>query len=289
MKLQLAKRKDNLSESQIAALICLLGDEDSAIYLTVREKLLSCGTVAISWLRPYLLSNDPVLRRRVREIVKHFGRLDADNEFLAFCLNQGEDFDIEQGILLLAQTQFPDINKAAYAAVLDSFASDLREQIDPGAEADQVLATINDYLFRQLGFGGNEENYYDPDNSYINCVLDRRTGNPISLAAVYLLVARRLKLPMTGIGLPGHFICRYQTSKTEVYIDAFNRGKLLTKADCIKYLLHTKHSLQEGHLTPVSSRRILLRICANLHQIYTQLGSHEEIARLQRYLVALAK
>ena len=289
MKLHLAKSTADLSESQIAALISLLGDEDPTVYSTVREKLVSYGTTAMGWLRPYLLSNDPVLRRRAKEIVDHFGKRDADNEFLSFCLRQGEEFDIEQGVLLLAQTQYPGINKAAYVALLDSFASDLREQIDHDGEADQVLATINDYLFRQLGFVGNEENYYDPDNSYLNRVLDRRTGNPISLAIVYLFVGRRLKLPMTGIGLPGHFICRYQTSKTEVYLDAFNRGKILTKADCIKYLVHTRHSLQEGHLAPVSARRILLRICANLHQIYAQIEAIEQTGRLQRYLVALAK
>ena len=289
MKLPLAISKRTLTAAQREALISLLGDEDPAIYQTVREKLLSFGPVAFQWLQPYLLHSDPLLRRRAREIVDHFGRQNADTQFLAFCLKQGEDFDIEEGVLLLAQTQFPGINISAYVALLDSYASDLRVLIDPDAEAEQILATINDYLFERLGFYGNEENYYQPENSYINCVLDRRTGNPISLSLVYLFVARRLKLPMTGIGLPGHFICRYQTSKSELYIDAFNRGKLLSKADCIKYLLHTNHSLQEGHLAPVTSRRILLRICANLHQIYTQLEAREEIFRLQRYLVALAK
>jgi regulator of sirC expression with transglutaminase-like and TPR domain len=289
MKLPLAISKRTLTPNQRAALISLLGDDDPAIYQTVREKLLSFGPVAFQWLQPYLLHSDPLLRRRAREIVDHFGRQNADTQFLAFCLRQGEDFDIEEGVLLLAQTQYPSINISAYGALLDSFASDLRVLIDPEAEAEQILATINDYLFQELGFYGNEENYYQPENSYINCVLDRRTGNPISLSLVYLFVARRLKLPMTGIGLPGHFICRYQTSKSELYIDAFNRGKLLSKADCIKYLLHTNHSLQEGHLAPVTSRRILLRICANLHQIYTQLEMREEISRLQRYLVALAK
>jgi regulator of sirC expression with transglutaminase-like and TPR domain len=289
MKLPLAISKRTLTAAQREALISLLGDEDPAIYQTVREKLLSFGPAAFQWLQPYLLHSDPLLRRRAREIVDHFGRQNADTQFLAFCLRQGEDFDIEEGVLLLAQTQFPGINLSAYVALLDSYASDLRVLIDPDADAEQVLATINDYLFERLGFFGNEENYYQPENSYINCVLDRRTGNPISLSLVYLFVARRLKLPMTGIGLPGHFICRYQTSTSELYIDAFNRGKLLSKADCIKYLLHTNHSLQEGHLAPVTSRRILLRICANLHQIYTQLEAREEISRLQRYLVALAK
>jgi len=255
----------------------------------VRGKLLSYGFAAGEWLRPYLVNGDPVLRRRAKEIVDYFGRQNADTRFLAFCLNQGEDFNVEEAVLLLAQTQFPSINPSAYEALLDSFAQDLREQISPKAEAEQILATINDYLFAQLGFFGNDENYYEAENSYINCVLDRRTGNPISLSLVYLFLARRLNLPMAGIGLPGHFICRYQTIKSEVYVDPFNRGKLLSKADCIKYLLHTNHSLQEGHLAPVTARRILLRICANLHQIYTQLEAHEEMSRLQRYLVALAK
>jgi regulator of sirC expression with transglutaminase-like and TPR domain len=289
MKLSLEKTQVPLTESQRAALISLLGDPDPAIYHTVRKKLVSFGPAIVDSLQPYLLHNDPILRRRARALVDHFGRQTADTQFLAFCLKQGEDFDIEEGVLLLARTQFPGINPSAYTALLDSFAGDLREQIDFNNEAEQILATINDYLFQQLGFRGNEENYYEPENSYINCVLDRRTGNPISLSLVYLFVARRLKLPMTGIGLPGHFICRYQDSQSELYIDAFNRGKLLSKADCIKYLLHTNHSLQEGHLAPVSARRILLRICANLHQIYTQLEAREEISRLQRYLVALAK
>ncbi len=289
MKLPLAKIEKTLSETERSALISLLADDDLAIYQAVREKLLSYGFVAGEWLRPYLLSSDPVLRRRATEIINHFGRQNADTRFIAFCLNQGEDFNAEEAVLLLAQTEFPSINISAYAALLDSFAQDLREQIDPDAEAEQILATINDYLFGQLGFYGNEENYYDPANSYINCVLDRRTGNPISLSLIYLFIARRLKLPMVGIGLPGHFICRFQNTKSELYVDAFNRGKLLSKADCIKYLLHTNHSLQEGHLAPVTARRILLRICANLHQIYTQLEAREEISRLQRYLVALAK
>lgn len=289
MKFPLAKNSPALTESQRAALISLLGDPDPAIYHTVREKLISDGPRVVEALRPCLLHDDPILRRRARELVNHFGRQNADTQFLAFCLRQGEEFDIEEGVLLLARTQFPEINFAAYIALLDSFAGDLREQIDFNSEPEQILATVNDYLFQQLGFHGNEENYYEPENSYINCVLDRRTGNPISLSLVYLFLARRLKLPMTGIGLPGHFICRYQDSQSELYIDAFNRGKLLSKADCIKYLLHTNHSLQEGHLAPVSARRILLRICANLHQIYTQLEAREEISRLQRYLVALAK
>jgi regulator of sirC expression with transglutaminase-like and TPR domain len=278
-----------LSASQKAALIKLLADDDMAVYHTIRGKILSYGHSAGDWLRPHTLSSDPVLRRRANELVHYMARQEADNRFLAFCLNQGEDLDIEEGAWLLSQTQYPDINTAAYQALFDSYAGDLRERIDSDATAESILASINQYLFNGLGFTGNEANYYDPDNSYLNRVVDRRTGNPISLCLVYLFVARRLRLPIVGIGMPGHFLIRFQSSTGEVYIDAFNRGKLLTKGDCVKYLLHTSHGFQDGYLSPVSSRRVLLRVCSNLHQIYAQLELTEETSRLQRYIVALAK
>ena len=278
-----------LADSQKKALINLLGDDDQAVFQTVHQKILSCGPAASEWLRPHTLSNDPLLRRRAQAIIDHFARQIADDTFLAFCLNQGEDFDLEAGAFLLARTQFPDINTEGYGALLDSFAGHLRERLDLNARADDILGIINEFLFEELKLTGNEKNYYDPDNSYLNRVLDRRMGNPISLCLVYLLIARRLKLPMVGIGLPGHFICRFQSTRAEIYIDVFNRGKFLTKADCIKYLVQIRHSLDEGYLAPMSARRILLRVCANLHQIYTQLESKEGTERLQRYLVALAK
>ena len=278
-----------LSESQKGALLKLLADEDSAVYRPVREKILSYGTGVIGWLQPHTLSNDPALRRRAQDIIWHFGRQAADNRFLGFCLKHGEEFDLEEGVWLLAQTQYPDINVEAYQALLDSFVAELRERLDLTREPKEVLTRINTYLFEELGFSGNEENYYDPENSYLNRVIDRRTGNPINLSLLYMLLARRLRLPVTGIGLPGHFICRHQSSAAEIFIDAFNGGKFLSKADCVQYLAHANYSLRDDCLAPVSSRRMLLRICGNLHQTYLQLQRTEETTRIQRYLVALAR
>jgi regulator of sirC expression with transglutaminase-like and TPR domain len=278
-----------LDEKQRQALVSLLADDDSKVYRTVRETLLSYGPGCSEWMREHTLSNDPVLRRRATEIVQHFARQDADTQFLAFCLNQGEDFDLEHGVLLLSRTQFPVINVEGYSALLDDYAGELRERLDLNGPADQILRTINDYLFRELKFTGDEQNFYDPENSYFNRVLDRRIGNPISLSLLYLLVSRRLRLPVVGIGLPGHFLCRYQSTRAELYVDAFHGGRLLAKADCVKHVIQLRQRFDESCLAPVSSRRILLRICANLHQIYTQQKSPVQIERLQRYLVALAK
>lgn len=281
--------QEDLSEGQKVALLTLLADEDAAVYQTVRTKILSYGPKVIDWLEPYRLSEDAALRRRTQEIRQHFGRQTADNQFLAFCLNHGQEFDLEEGAWLLAKTKYPDINIDGYRALLDNFARELRERMDSGMGPKETLSVMNDYLFVEQGFTGNEKNYYDPENSYLNRVLDKRTGNPISLCLLYILLGRRLRLPITGIGLPGHFICRHQSSAIEIYVDVFNGGKFMTKADCVQYLVQGNYSLRDDSLAPVSPRRLLLRVCGNLHQIYLQLEKADETTRLQRYLVALGR
>ena len=284
-----ATHATRLSDAEQAALLNLLADDQPAVHQAVREKIISCGPSVCNWLKPHMLSSDPVLRRHVSDVIRHFELQRADDAFLTFCLKHGEDFDLERGAWLLATTAYPEINVEAYQALLDSHTAELRDRIGPGGSAGTVLARINKYLFKDLGFSGNEGNYYDPDNSYINRVLDRRTGNPISLCLVYLLLSRRLRLPVVGIGLPGHFICRYQSSSDEIYVDVFNRGQLLTKADCVQYLQRGNYSLSDDFLGPVSARRMFMRICSNLHQIYTETGRAELVTRFQRYLVALAR
>ncbi len=277
------------SESQRTALLTLLADEDPRVYQTIRKKILAEGPAAMKWLRPHARSRDPALRRRANEIILHFERQAADTRFLGFCLKNGEEFDLEHCAWLLAQTRYPQINPEAYSALIDEFAGQLRGRLDMTAGAKSVLAVINQFLFEKLGFIGNQEDFYDPENSYLNRVLDRRKGNPISLCLLYMLIGRRLRLPMAGIGLPGHFICRYQCASGEVYLDAFHKGKFLTKADCIHYLLHANLSVRDDYLAPVTPRRLMLRVCANLHQIYVMRELETEATRVQRYVVALGR
>jgi regulator of sirC expression with transglutaminase-like and TPR domain len=279
----------SLTESRKSALITLLTDEDPSVYQTIRTTILDYGQDAVEWLQPYTVSSDPILRRRSTEIVQFLARQVADNRFLSFCLKQGEALDLEQGAWLLAETHYPNIHVPAYQAMFDGYAGVLRERIEGIVTVDKIVAEINGFIFKELGFSGDEQNYYDPENSYLNRIIDRRKGNPIGLCLLLILLARRVKLPITGIGMPGHFLCRYQSSTTEIFIDAFNQGRILTKAECIKYLLQSGHGYLDGYLAPVSPRRILLRICANLHQIYVDLEQGKEAARFQHYIVALSK
>ena len=278
-----------ISEQRKTALLSLLADEDPQVFIAVRGELLSLGPAVCGWLETLVLDENPIVRRRARDIISHFKRLKADTEFSAFCLNHGEDFDLEEAGWLLARTVDPDINTEAYRAVLDDYAHDLMQKIDFGSEPEGIMAAINRYLFQTQRYQGNEDNYYSADNSYLNRVMDQRTGNPISLCMIYQLVGRRLGLPVTGIGLPGHFLCRFQTPRQDYYIDAFNKGRLLSKTDCMKYLKQAGYEYHEAFLMPASSRRILLRMCSNLHQIYQRDNQAADAARLHGYIVALSK
>lgn len=278
-----------LTERQRNALVRLLDDEDPYIYEHVRKKIIECGPEIVKLLKPLTASENTVLRSRASEIINHFLKEDADSTFLAFCLSHGDNLDLEEGIWLLAKTQYPDLNQEVYQSLLDTFAIEIAQRLKLTTRSVSIINTINVFLFDELGFNGNDHDYYNPDNSFMNKVIDNRTGNPVSLCSLYILLAHRLRLPIAGISLPGHFMCRFQTSVEELYIDVFNRGRILTKSDCIQYLRNTNKNLQERYLTPVSPRKILLRMCSNLRQIYQQREQLDLAEQYQRYLVALAR
>lgn len=279
----------SLPEKQRAALISLLADEDPAVYGIVRAKLLAFGPAASQWLQPHTLSEDPTMRRRALEIVRHQARAAADRRFLDFCQRPTEDMDLEEGTLRLAQTRHPEASIDAYRALYDAWAEELCHRLEPGADAESQIGGLNKFLFHELGFSGSEQYSIEPDACYLNRIVDTRRGNPIGLCAVYLFLTRRLRLPVTGIGLPGHFVCRFQGSKKEFFIDCFRKGALLSKADCVKYLVQSNFGYGESHLTPVTPRRMLLRMCNNLVNTYGHLEMTEEAARVQRYVAALSK
>jgi regulator of sirC expression with transglutaminase-like and TPR domain len=278
-----------LPESQRVALIKLLADDDPHVYQAVKQKIISLGHDTQSWLKPCQLSGDPVLRRHAQEVVRHFDREIADTRFMTYCLNDESEIDLETGALLLAQTEYPDLHAGAYRALLDELAGELREWLSASKPEERLLTRVNQFLFEHKGFTGNMENYYDPENSFLNRVLDRRTGNPVSLCVLYTLLLRRIDFPVAPVGLPGHSVCRYLSTVEEVYIDAFNLGKLLTRNDCVEHLHRCKHEVREEYLQPMTARRTLARMCGNLEQIYVELQRLDAAARVARYLFALTR
>ncbi|MDX2272830.1 MAG: tetratricopeptide repeat protein [Cyanobacteriota bacterium] len=191
--------------------------------------------------------------------------------------------------LYIAQEEYPHLDVEEYIAALDAMAEEVLEQLPPQRYPLKVIQTINQYLFRDLGFRGNTTDYYDPRNSFLNEVIERRTGIPITLSLVYLEIARRVDFPMVPIGLPGHFLIRPEFAEVGIYVDAFHEGNLLFTEDCQERLaqVYGEHAkLQPEFLQPVSHRFFLVRMLTNLKHIYlAEADLQRGLACVERILV----
>lgn len=183
---------------------------------------------------------------------------DATSRFLA--LVQGDDPPLDEGALLIAAHAYPDLDVDAELKVLDDLAA--------GCPDD--LAGLRRYLFDELGFHGNEADYADPRNSFLNDVVARRVGIPITLSVLVMEVGRRVGVPFTGIGLPGHFLVRHE-AVPPLLLDPFGRGRSLTLEDCaglVKRLYGDAIGFEPSLLATVSNRLILTRMLNNLRSVY---------------------
>ncbi len=147
----------------------------------------------------------------------------------------------------------------------------VKDRVHLELDPEKLIGGINHYLFDEQGFRGNTEDYYDPKNSFLNEVIDRRRGIPITLSVLYMEIAWRLDLPLVGVGLPGHFIVKYQAADRDILINPFHRGALLSEEDCQRTLERTyagKIAFDRELLAPTPKRLILTRMLNNLKGIY---------------------
>ncbi len=161
---------------------------------------------------------------------------------------------------------------------------------DSGADSLRRLHRLREFLFEEQGFRGNAEEYYDPRNSFLNDVLDRRLGIPITLSLVLIEVGRRLGLAIHGIGLPAHFIVGFQSGGCRVLLDPFNGGAILTPEGCqelVSRVLSRQVTLQEEHFAPVTKQQFLIRMLNNLKAIYFKQEAWEKALRVSERLLLL--
>lgn len=179
--------------------------------------------------------------------------------------------DLAKAALYIAQDEYPNLDIDEYLNALDTMAFEVEERLSEERYPLRIIRTINQYLYDDLDYSGNTSDYYDPRNSFLNQVLDRRTGIPITLSLVYLEIARRLDFPMVGINMPGHFLIRPEFEEVGIFVDAFNRGEILFDADCeqrLSQIYGRPMQLQPQFITAVSPRQFLARMLTNLKLIY---------------------
>ncbi|MBI5197588.1 MAG: hypothetical protein HZA19_03160 [Nitrospirae bacterium] len=272
----------HLLEKDKVSLINLFSDEDPSVIRLLEESFRNQGLLGIPILKQ-IVSEAPLTARENAEKVL-FTLLEelAIREFSEFSL---QGIDLETGVFLLARTGCPDLDPEPYKNRIRQMRRTLQSRTLPD-EPRQALLSVNDYLFTELGFEGNTTNYYDPENSFINRVLDRKTGIPITLSVVYLLVTRPMGLALVGVGMPGHFILKWDRGsdgEEELFVDPFHGGRLFTRNDCVDFLIQSGHGSPPDALKPVNSRQILARMCNNLAAIYHHRNEMERAERYEKY------
>ena len=258
-------------------LIKLLDDEDEYVYTSIKDRFLSHGINSTGFLKKYLNDENYLIKKRANEIISILNFEELNEKFSSLTLRNENDL-LEESVFLLASFGYPGINMKEYKQMLDTMAMDIESALlkvnlnSKKLETLEILNTVNNYLFFEKGYTGNAENYYEPDNSYINRVMETKLGIPISLSVIYLLITKRLKLPVSGISLPGHFILKYSDADEEFFIDPFNKGVIISIKEAeefIKNIGMTKNDFDNiPYLKKSTDKEIVLRMIRNLVEIY---------------------
>ncbi len=271
--------------NQISYLIRLLDDRDEFVRSRVRDQLMQIGEDALPFLEIAVRKENPTLRAMAGEIIQAIFPQQLGEKFRQLVLSaRGSDLNLEAGIILLMEFGHPQSKPEEITVPLDQIADKLASRLTPDDSPEQAVQALTRCLFIEEGFAGNESNYLDPDNSYFNKVLQRRTGLPISLSALCMLVAGRLHLPIVGVGLPGHYIVKYASPTDPIFFDPFHKGRIIRREECIQLINRAGFEFEEHQLSQATHRETLVRMINNLVAVYSQTDELKKAQQLKEYI-----
>lgn len=268
---------DTLSATEREALLSLLDDTNVKVRRALLSRFAQLGVTAAPLLQAVAQGSNRLLARHAAWFLDELKFCDPVAEFRGFI--RSLSYELESGVFLLARTVEPQLDVAECCTTLDAIAARCRELIVEPSSLREKCRVLNRVLFHEWGFHGNVEHYTDPRNSFINEVLQRRTGIPISLSIVYLLVAGRIGVDLEPVGLPGHFIVGCFADDLPFFIDAFDRGVFRDADEIFELLRANNIAPKPGDLSPTPIREVLCRSCRNLVNHFTAAGDPDH-ARL---------
>jgi regulator of sirC expression with transglutaminase-like and TPR domain len=214
-------------------------------------------------------------------------------EYFAMLVQQDAGLPLFEAALSIAQDADPDLNLVAFQAEIDTLAEKLRQRLPDDASDMQKLRMLNHYFYNELGFSGNVNDYYHPDNSYLHRVLETRRGIPISLAVLYMELAQQIRLNVHGISFPGHFLMKLSVQSGDIILDPFN-GASLSREELEErvepYILEQDFPDDfqlTAYLATASARDILVRMLHNLKALFMQQKNWQHLLDTQQRLLIL--
>lgn len=263
-------QSERLSSDQKDAFLSLLDDANPAVRKALMAYFNEHSATIVPFLKELAAGKNRSLAWHARWFLEELKFTDPVAEFKGFI--RSLNYELETGALLLSRTIFPAIDIGACCALLDEIAGRCRDLIAEPMTAREKCRVINRVLFHDYGFRGNHEHYTDPLNTFIDRVLERRKGIPISLSIVYLLVAQRLGLELEPVGLPGHFVIGCYVEDAPFFIDAFDQGIFRTPEELFALLRMQHIEPKETDLAPTPVREVLCRCCRMLANQYRAAG-----------------
>jgi len=270
-------------DREIFALYSLLDDPQPAVRDAVRDRVVELGDEAVSPLRMLARTHNQH-SDRVEELVDEIRMTHTLRRLADLRFNSFFNADLEEGAFIIARYGYPDMNVEGYRRRLSDMAADIRILAGSRSTPIDRFMRLRSYLFNELGFVGNQHDYYNPDNSYFNKVIDFRRGIPITLSVLMMLVGNRLDLQLNGIGMPMHFLVQYDDGSRMFFVDPFNAGMIITREQCRALLSTNGIELSPSMLQPVEIKEILERMWRNLLLSYQKTGNTAEVARISRIL-----
>ena len=276
------------NSTEIYALVKLLDDPDPEIFEHVEKRLVEHGNEVIEYLENvWETAPDIALQQRIENVV-HQIQFNTVKEDLNLWYQSGA-FDLLKGALIVNRYQFPDLDEQKMINQIEEIKREIWLNLQYEMSSIEKVKLINHIFYNVYGFRGNTTNHTDPQNSYINQVLESKKGNQISLALIYSTLAQKLDIPIYGVNLPQHFILGYldEGKRDEhdfgvlFYINAFNKGAIFGKHDVDQFLRQLQLEPLPGFYAPCSNVEIIRRIIRNLISSYENLGATKKVTELK--------
>ncbi|AFL84653.1 hypothetical protein Belba_2085 [Belliella baltica DSM 15883] len=274
---------EELTEKELHALVSLLDDEDKEVKSHVQDRIFSLGHGIIPFLeKKWEDSFNPEVQKEIEDMV-HKLQFSQLKERLYDWANT-PDQDLLTGLWIINTYQYPDLDFDKLNTDMHQIYFEVWTAFKNNLLPHEQIKIINNILFNSLRFSANTKNFHSPGNSMLSNVLDTKKGNPISLCAIYLLVAKKLGLPIYGVNLPNLFVLTYKSKDVNFYINAFNKGLVFNKQDIYNYLNHLKIEPLDVFFDPCTNKDIIVRMLRNLVVAFEKLGETEKVQEVKEML-----
>ena len=298
-----------IGREELIAMISLLDDPDEFVVNTVKERLFSEGGSVLASIEEIWFENQfPHLEKDISAILKQISKKDLIEDLRSWWKH--ENGDLLEGWWIVTRTRYPGLKLQQVKQQINELRLECWYRMGNLHRKSDQLQVVNHVLYDLHRFKGNSENYHKPENSYINCVLDTHSGNPISLSVLYVLICQSLGLPIYGVNLPQHFVVALCESNSEklprlgieknfqilneqkeevgepiFYINPYNKGQIFTRDNISSFLKVIGIEAHEDFYRPCNNKDIIKRMLRNLHFAYKQQEQNEEVELLEEMMV----